>query len=123
MSLDDEFYNLALEVRFLLIPVDLRSLQLLLKCLSGFTIFTRYINFLYFATKCDFQFLQYIVSIYLFLLSIRYFICIHKTKLCQSYSMQHQCYTHLDTLTTTKRHNHSCFYTTDVDSADWLKNT
>jgi len=91
-----------MEGRFLLIPVDLRSLQLLLKCLSGFTIFTLYLNFLYFDTKCGFQFLNYSVFIYLFLLSIRCFICFQKTTLCQSYSMQHQCYTHLDTLTTKK---------------------
>jgi len=92
-ELDVGFYNLAMEGRFLLIPVDLRTLQLLLKCLRGFTIFTIYLNFLRFDTKCGFQFLHYSVFIYLLLLSIRCFICFQKTKLCQSYSMQHQCYT------------------------------
>jgi len=90
-ELDVEFYNLAMEVRILLIPVDLRFMKLPLKYLSGLTIFTLYLNFLYFATMCAFQFLQYSVSIYLFLLSIRYFICFHKPKLGQSYSMQNQC--------------------------------
>jgi len=78
-ELDDGFNNLAMEGRFLLIPVDLSSLQFLLKCLSVFTIFTLYLNFLYFATKCAFQFPHYSVFIYLFLLSIRYFICFQKT--------------------------------------------
>jgi len=97
------FYNLAMEGRFLLIAVDLRSLQLLPKCLSGFTILTLYLNFLYFVTKCGIQFLHYSVFIYLFLLSIRYFICFQKTKLSQLYSMQHQCYTQLDPPRTTKK--------------------
>jgi len=109
-ELDVGFYNLDNEGRFLLIPVDLRSLQFLLKCLSGFTFLTPYLNFIYFDTKCGFQFLHYSVFIYLFLLSIRYFICFQKNKLCQSYSLLHQCYTQLDTPTTTKKgHNHTCF--------------
>jgi len=102
-ELDVGFYNLAMEGRFLLIPVDLRSLQLLLKYLSGFTIFTLYPNFLYFDTKCGFHFLHYSVFIFLFHLSIKYLICFQETKLCQSYSMQHQCNTQLDTPTTTKK--------------------
>jgi len=102
-DLDVGFYNLAMVGRFLLIPVDLRSLQILLKCLSGFTISTLYLNFLYFDTKCGIHFPHYSFFIYLFLLSIRYFICFQKTKLCQSYSMQHQCYTQLDPPTTTKK--------------------
>jgi len=39
-ELDVGFYNLPMEGRFLLIPVDMRSMQILLKFLSGFTIFT-----------------------------------------------------------------------------------
>jgi len=123
-ELDVGFYNLAMEGRFLLIPVDLSTLQLLLKCLSGFTIFTLYLNFIYFDTKCGSQFLHYSVFIYLYLLSIRYFIFFKKTSFVSriqcSISATHNS-THLQKQR--KRHNHSCFYTTDVASADLLKNT
>jgi len=87
------FHNLAMQGSFLLIPVDLRFMQLLLKCLSCFTIFTLYLSFLYFATMCGFHFLHFSVSIYLFPLLIIYSISFQKTKLCQSSSMQHQYYT------------------------------
>jgi len=79
-KLDFGFYNLAMEGRFLLIPVDLKSLQLLLKCLNGFTIFTPYLNFLYFDKMCGFKFLHYSVFIYPFLLSVRYYICFQKNQ-------------------------------------------
>jgi len=74
------FYNLPMEGRFLLIPLDFRSMQILLKCLSGFNIFTIYLNIFYFDKKCGFQFFHYSFFIYLFLLSIRYFICFQKNQ-------------------------------------------
>jgi len=61
------FYNVAMEGSFLLLLVDLRSLQLLLICLSGITMFTLNLNFLHFATKCGFRFFQFRFPFSLFL--------------------------------------------------------